>query len=128
MIFLTLDEVLVAHEDQVAQFGGEPNIRDMGLLQSALGMPASSFGGQPFHEFPHGMAAAYLFHVCANHPFVDGNKRTALATALIFLDRNQYRLDSPYETVFQLVVDVAAGRTAKDQVIAFFQQHVRQFS
>jgi death-on-curing protein len=109
ILFLTVDEVLERHQEQVATFGGAAEVRDMGLLQSAVAMPQSGFGGEYAHEFPHGMAAAYLFHIALNHPFIDGNKRTALDVALLFLEANGYRLDADPVRVGDLVIALAAG-------------------
>ena len=84
-----------------------------------------TFGGQWLHEFPHGMAAAFLFHICANHPFIDGNKRAAFATALFFLDVNGYDLDANQQDAEKLVLGVARGEVEKPAVIEFFRQHVK---
>jgi death-on-curing protein len=86
--FLTLEEVLEIHSTQLARFGGAAGVRDVGLLESALSQPQASFGGQYVHEDLFEMASAYLFHVVSNHPFVDGNKRAGLLSALVFLDIN----------------------------------------
>src|SRR3954464_2187875 len=94
ILFLTVDEILELHGDQVLAFGGDPGVPDMGLLQSAVAMPQAGFGDELAHVFPHEMAAAYLFHIAANPPFVDGNKRTALAAALTFLEMNGHRLEA----------------------------------
>jgi death on curing protein len=93
-LFLTLDEVLGIHADQVRRYGGSPGLRDLGLLQSALAMPETTFEGELLHGTVFEMAAAYLFHVARNHPLVDGNKRTALMCALVFLGLNGQRLDA----------------------------------
>ena len=74
--FLTLDEVLEIHRDQIERYGGAAGIRDLGLLQSALAQPSATFGGQYLHADLHEMAAAYLYHLVQNHPFLDGNKST----------------------------------------------------
>ena len=83
--FLTLDEVLGIHADQIRVYGGASGIRDLALLRSAIAMPATTFDGEYLHPSVFEMAAAYLFHVARNHPFVDWNKRTALMCALVFL-------------------------------------------
>jgi death-on-curing family protein len=83
--FLTLDEVLGIHADQIRRYGGAAGIRDLELLQSALAMPQTTFDDEFLHGTLFEMAAAYLFHLARNHPFVDGNKRTALMCALVFL-------------------------------------------
>jgi len=83
-LFLTLDEVLSLHAEQIRLFGGSSGIRDIGLLQSAIGSVEATFDGAFLHETIFSMAAIYLYGICRNHPFVDGNKRTAAATALVF--------------------------------------------
>src|SRR5687767_5667485 len=88
LVFLELDEVLEIHRDQVERHGGSDGMRDIQLLQSALAMPTSGFGGQYLHRDTFEMAAAYLFHIVQNHPFIDGNKRTGAVTALVFLRMN----------------------------------------
>jgi len=82
--FLKLQRVLQIHESQIESFGGSSGIRDLGLLKSALAMPQASFGGTYLHADLYEMAAAYLFHIVSNHPFLDGNKRTGTAVALFF--------------------------------------------
>lgn len=122
--FLTAEEVRAIHLDQVRRYGGDPGVRDIGLFESAIAMPQMSFGGEYVHSTLAEMAAAYLFHLCKNHPFIDGNKRVALASALIFLQMNDHTLDADQDAVEQLTLSVAAGQLAKDQVAAFFREHV----
>ena len=107
--FLTLEEVMELHNDQIQRHGGEPTIRDTGLLQSAIAMPAAAFGGEFLHEFPHGMAAAYLFHLVANHPFVDGNKRTAFVAVELSLALNGIMLNADDADCVLTMLAVAAG-------------------
>jgi death-on-curing protein len=114
--FLTLQIVLRIHQKQVAAFGGADGLRDLSLLESALSQPEQSFEGNFLHPTLFSMAAAYLFHICQNHPFEDGNKRTALASAMVFLALNGkslYALDYRLET---LTMDVASSRMRKDDV------------
>jgi death-on-curing protein len=81
--FLTLDEVLEIHRDQIARHGGSAGIRDIGLLNSAIAMPTATFGSQFLHSDIYEMAAAYLFHLVQNHPFIDGEvKKAAIAEYL----------------------------------------------
>jgi death-on-curing protein len=124
--FLTVDEALLIHTRSIEAHGGSMGIRDLGLLQSALAMPHGGFGGQFLHEFPHEMAAAYLFHVAANHPFIDGNKRTALLCALMFLDLNGYALTASKKLVEETVLRIASGQMEKSDVSLFFKQHIRR--
>jgi death-on-curing protein len=123
-VFLALEDVLDIHHDQIARYGGDASLRDLGLLEAAIAMPMQAFGGECLHEFPHGMAAAYLFHLVKNHAFVDGNKRVGLATALVFLKWNGFRLAASKAAVEALTLSVAAGETAKPAVIEFFRKHV----
>ena len=87
-IFLTLDEVLEIHEQQIELYGGSHGVRDMNLLESALGVPQATFGGEHLHPTIAAMAAAYLFHIAQNHPFLDGNKRAGANAAITFLVLN----------------------------------------
>jgi death-on-curing protein len=82
-IFLDLEEVLEFHAGQLALYGGREGIRDQGLLESALAQPSSTMFGNYLHEDMPAMAAAYLFHIAENQPFIDGNKRTALMASSI---------------------------------------------
>ncbi len=82
--FLTLEEVIEIHDDQIARYGGARGIRDLGLLESALAQPQTMFGGAFLHTDLFDMAAAYFFHIIQNHPLMDGNKRVGAVTALVF--------------------------------------------
>ena len=121
--FLSLEDVLRIHATQFAEEGGSPGLRDVGLLESALAMPRAGFGGEYLHPDLHEMAAAYLFHVAKNHPFVDGNKRTALVSALVFLELNGVRVDAPDRAIEDLVVGVAEGLVPKSAVAEFLRRH-----
>ena len=122
-LFLTLDEVLGIHADQIRRYGGRPGVRDLGLLQSAMAMPETTFEGEFLHGTVFEMAAAYLFHVARNHPFVDGNKRAALMCALVFLGLNGQRLDADPVDLFERVDGVAAGGVDKAEVSVFLRRN-----
>lgn len=121
--FLTLDEVLGIHADQVRTYGGATGLRDLDRLRSAIAMPETTFDGEYLHPSIFEMAAAYLFHLARNHPFVDGNKRTALMCALVFLGLNGNRLDADADELYQLVDGVAAGEVDKAAVSVFLRRH-----
>ncbi len=121
-LFLTLDEVLGIHADQIRRYGGRPGLRALGLLQTSLGMPETTFGGEFLHGTVFEMAAAYLFHLARNHPFVDGNKRTVLMSALVFLGLNGQRLDAESGALYELVDGVASGSVDKAEVSVFFRR------
>lgn len=123
--FLTLDEVLALHADQLERYGGRAGLRDVSLLQSALAVPAATFGGVFLHQTIDEMAAAYLFHLARDHPFVDGNKRTALMAMLVFLRLNGFRLRAGPAAVFDLVVGVASDGITKAEASVFVKTHRR---
>ncbi len=121
--FLTLDEVLGIHADQIRVYGGASGIRDLSLLRSALAMPETTFDGAHLHPSVFEMAAAYLFHLARNHPFVDGNKRTALMCALVFLGLKGQRLLADPDDLYALVDGVAAGDVDKAETSVFLRRH-----
>jgi death-on-curing protein len=111
--FLSLAEVIKIHLDQIKHYGGQSGIRDIHLLQSALAQPEASFGGEWLHKDLFEMAAAYAFHLCQNHPFLDGNKRVALATALVFLEMNGISIDDPKGTLYETIMKMANSKLSK---------------
>ena len=86
--FVSKTMVLSIHARQIERFGGTPGVRDEGLLESALAQPQATFGGDFLHPTISEQAAAYLYHIAMNHPFIDGNKRTAFAVMDTFLRLN----------------------------------------
>jgi death-on-curing protein len=112
--FLTLPEVLALHDDQISRFGGTSGIRDVGLLESALAQPQASFSGELLHPTIYEQAAAYLYHLAMNHPFLDGNKRTAFAVMDAFLRLNGYRLNLSNDQAYQLVLEVVQKTVSKE--------------
>ncbi len=123
--FLSTDEVLTLHETGIDAFGGSHGMRDAGLLDAALAMPRQGFGGEYVHEFPFGMAAAYLFHLCANHPFVDGNKRTALAACIVFLRFNGWNLAVSEDAAYDTVLEVAQSSKSKQEIADWLLRNTR---
>ena len=114
----TVDTVLAIHAEVLAAHGGGDGLRSRELLESAVAAPKATMMGTPLMSDPHEIAAAYLFYICSNHPFVDGNKRAALATCLVFLSENgllpQEDLDvDAWET---LTLAVAAGVLSREEV------------
>ena len=105
--FLSLDEVIFLHDEQLVRFGGAAGIRDLDLLASAVGTPQASFGGEFLHPDLFSMAAAYAFHIAQNQPFVDGNKRAGLLSALVFLDLNGMIVSDPEGFLYQAMIDIA---------------------
>ncbi len=119
--WLDIDLVLDFHAEQLALFGGPDGIRDRGLLESAL--------ARPINKFSYGetdlsvLAAAYGFGIAKNHPFVDGNKRTALASIIVFLGLNRIDLDAMQAEAAAIVLAVAAGEAAEDVLARWIAAH-----
>lgn len=123
--FLLVEDVLAVHQRQLELFGGSAGIRDLGLLESAVATPQASFGGTFLHGTLSEMGAAYLFHLAQNHPFIDGNKRTATEAAIVFLQLNRQRVEVSNEALVDLVLRVATRRASKADVAVFFDTHSR---
>jgi death-on-curing protein len=124
LAFLTLEEVLAIHQQQIDRYGGSPGVRDGAALESAVATPQASFDGVYLHVSIAGMAAAYLFHICQNHPFVDGNKRTGANAAITFLLLNGYEPTFTEDELVELVLRVASSQLSKQQIIPMFEAHV----
>jgi len=120
--FLSLGEMLEIHRDQINRYGGSPGLRDLDLLKSALGMPQATFSGEFLHTDVFEMAAAYLFHVVKNHPFIDGNKRAGAVSALVFLALNGYDFAAPQDAFAETVFALAGGEWAKADVAIFIRK------
>jgi len=121
--FLTIDDILEIHKDQIKRYGGSLEIRDIGLLQSAVAMPSATFDGEYLHQDIYYMAAAYLFHITQNHPFVDGNKRTGAVTSLVFLEINDITIEVLEEELEELVIKVATSQIGKEGIADFLRTH-----
>jgi len=111
--FLSVDDVLLIHDEQIQTYGGIHGIRDEGLLESAVMTPQASFGGEYLHQGLFEMAAAYGFHIAENQPFLDGNKRTALSSALVFLDVNSVEILDESMKLYEAMIAIAEKRMDK---------------
>ena len=112
--FLTLSEVIETHSNQIKLYGGKEGIRDISLLSSAIAMPYATFSGEYLHRDIYEMAAAYAFRICQNHAFIDGNKRTALASSLVFLELNGISIADPEEKLYEALMNIASGKLSKE--------------
>ena len=119
--FLTVEDVLALHDLHLQKYGGSAGTRDAGLLESAASQAQAGFGGVYLHDDLASMAAAYLFSLVKNHPFVDGNKRAGLAAALTFLDLNGIAIDHSSAVLYDATMAVAEGRLDKDGLAAIFR-------
>lgn len=111
---LSIETVREIHAEALEKFGGLAGIRDENLLASAVLTPQSSFGGKSPYVDLVDVAAAYLFYICCNHPFLDGNKRTAMMAAIVFLRLNGVDTLPDSERWEQLMLDVAASKIDRD--------------
>jgi death-on-curing protein len=114
-LFLSLEEVLALHQDQLRLFGGSDGVRDRGVLEAAVAMAAATFDGTYLHSDLFEMAAAYAFHIAEGQPFVDGNKRAALNAALVFLDLNGWLVTDPEMRLYDEMIGFATGKCEKAQ-------------
>ena len=114
--FLDQASVLRIHERQIRKYGGTPGVRDDGLLESALAQPQATFGGTLLHLTIYEQAAAYLYHLAMNHPFLDGNKRTAFAVMDAFLRLDGYQLNLSNDQAYQLVLEVVKKTVSKEDL------------
>ena len=119
--FLTLEDVLEIHADQIHRYGGRSGVRDQNLLLSAIAQPPSTFDGRYLHKTFYEKAAAYFFHISQNHPFIDGNKRVALVSTLMFLAMNDYAIDYNKNALEQLTYAVAKGEANKQEIAHFLK-------
>lgn len=124
--FLSVEDVIDIHADQIERYGGSLGVRDVELLQSAIGMPEAGFGSQYLHADLFEMAAACLYHIVQNHPFIDGNKRTGTMAAFVFLKLNGLTLDADESAFESLVLKAAQGQIDKSAIAEFFRKHSHQ--
>jgi death-on-curing protein len=120
--FLTLEEILEIHRDQIDRYGGDEGIRDRGLLESAVAMPRQSFSGNYLHRDIFEMAAAYAFHLAESQAFVDGNKRTGLAAAYAFLTLNGLRLVERDDRLYEAMIAIGTRRLDKLGLAQVFRE------
>jgi death-on-curing protein len=123
--FVTKEQVLLLHELQINRFGGAFGIVNEGLLDSALAQPKATFFGEFLHREIHEQAAAYLYHLVKNHPFLDGNKRVGAAVMEVFLRINGYVLTLSNEELYNLTMQVAQGQLSKDEVSALIYENMQ---
>jgi death-on-curing protein len=121
-IFLDIEKVMRAHRSLIERYGGTEGLRDPGVLHSAIAMPQASFGGEYLHKDLFEMAAAYLYHIVQNHAFLDGNKRTGAAAAILFLAVNDVELEADEDGLVNITLAVARGVAGKSEVADFFRR------
>ena len=124
-VFLGLDEVIEIHHDQIKRYGGHAGMGDVGILKSAIAMPSATFDGKYLHKDIYEMAAAYLFHIVRNHPFIDGNKRTGAVASIVFLMMNGMDFHGDDNDFEKIVLLTAEGKTDKATIAHFFESNAQ---
>lgn len=125
--FVSEADICEMHDLIIQELGGRAGIHNIGLLESAINQPLMilSYGSSAEQEITY-LAATYFFHIIKNHPFIDGNKRTGLLTALKFLAKNGYEIDvsdeAVYDDLYQIAIDTAASKKSKNEIAAFFKK------
>lgn len=124
-VFLSFDEVLEIHEQQIERYGGSAGLRDAAGLESAVATPQATFDGEFLHRSIPAMEAAYLFHLCQNHPFIDGNKRVGAQRGYHVLAHERLGADFRGRPMVDVVLAVASGRLTKPQLTEVFESHCK---
>ena len=114
--FLKLSEIILIAQNQIKLYGGTFGIRDIRLLSTAAAMPEAGFDGNYLHKDIFEMAAAYIFHLIQNHPLIDGNKRTGLASGLVFLELNGIVIEDPEDILYDLIIQTIEGNNDKKTI------------
>lgn len=128
IIYLTLDDILVIHTDQIERYGGSHGIRDLGLLESALFRPQSSFGGEDLYPSFFEKTAVLVHSLLLNHAFVDGNKRTSMASLLVFLHLNDYNLLCSQNELIQFALSIENKKMNLEGIVAWLKKYSKKES
>lgn len=120
--------VLSIHADLLQRYGGQAGLRDRNLLESALAQPKVTAGGKFVHKTLFEKAAAYGYHVCRNHPFIDGNKRVAFILMDIFLQKNGWEIVAHEEEAYSMMMALASGKLPKTQLTSWVKEHSARLS
>ena len=122
--FLPKQIVIYFHEQLISLYGGASGIFDEGLLDSALEQPKAMFEGSYLQDSLAKMAAAYGFHICKNHPFIDGNKRVALVAMDTFLQKNGYEISASEKDVYEVIMKLASGNLTKAELTGWLEVNI----
>ena len=120
--------VLTIHADLLQRYGGQPGLRDHGLLESALAQARMTAGRKEIHKTVFEKAAAYGYHVCSNHPFIDGNKRVAFVLMDVFLQKNGWEITAQEEEAYSMMMSLASGRLSKMQLASWLKEHTARLA
>lgn len=125
-VYVSLEQVLELHALEIRRFGGSAGLRDRGALEAAVARPQMTFGGDDLYPDVEAKAAALLHSLVMNHPFVDGNKRTAAAAAEFFMNRNDTDLTAGDDELVEITLAVARGEVAAEALAIWLRQRSRR--
>lgn len=125
-IYLTLEQIIIIHEDQIVRYGGSSGLRDVSLLESAVFRPQSSFGGEDLYPTVFNKASALIHSLVLNHPFIDGNKRTGTVSLLVFLEMNGYRLQVTQKALVNTVLEVESKKINIEKLSAWIKKYTKK--
>ena len=123
MRYLTVEEVILIHEYVLQLYGGVPGIRSIALLESAVHRPGTSFGGSALYLSVFDKSASLIHAIIKNHPFVDGNKRTAIVSGIVFLRMNKYKLVVSEKRLIKLAHDIADSEISLNDLSEFLKSY-----
>lgn len=129
VFFKSAEEVIRIHDSLIQEFGGRPGILNRGLLESAINQPLNVWEYDERNRKIYNLAAYYLYHIIKNHPFIDGNKRTGLLTAVEFIYNNGYELKKQYrdmDDLYELAIDTASSKLTTEDIAIFFKQAIKK--
>jgi death-on-curing protein len=124
--YLSIELVKIIHTDQIRRYGGSLGIRDHNLLQSAIAQSRITVGGKSAHKTIFDKAAAYGFHICRNHPFIDGNKRVAFVCMYIFLEKNGWTINTSEEDAYRMMIELAQGKYTRSKLSSWLKENSRR--
>lgn len=124
IVFIPKHIIIFFHEQLINFYGGTKGIQNEELLDSALEQPKIMFGGAYLHDSLTKMAAAYGFHLCKNHPFIDGNKRIALVVMDTFLQQNGYEICASEKMVYEIMIKLASGELTKEELTDWLGKNI----
>ena len=126
--FIPKNIILYFYEQLIQTYGGTFGIRDEKLLDSALEQPRATYEGKYLHDSLFKMAAAYGYHLCNNHPFVDGNKRIALVTMDVFLQKNGYEITASEKETYKIMIQLSAGQLSKNDLTTWLENNTSELN
>ena len=126
MRYLTIDEIFAIHDRAIREYGGSPELLDLGRLEATLAVPRQTMFGEELYLDIFSKAAILFYLLIKNHPFVDGNKRTAFLALMRFLNINGYTLNATNDELYQFTIDVASSVSTKEEVEMWIKDKTEQ--